>query len=139
MANTKDPRKRRGYNLKYLYGITLDQFEGWLEEQGGRCPICLILAAEARDPFVVDHDHACCPGMKSCGTCVRGIICKQCNLALGHLRDNEDAAQRLADYVKQMNSIRKNRDGVADAVVRTMESIGNLSKTVEETLRKFAK
>lgn len=27
----------------------------------------------------VDHDHACCAGSRSCGKCVRGIVCVSCN------------------------------------------------------------
>ena len=35
--------------------------------------------------FVIDHDHACCNGSRSCGQCVRGILCGRCNMSLGHL------------------------------------------------------
>lgn len=31
---------------------------------------------------VVDHDHACCPRSNSCGKCVRGILCRECNKLL---------------------------------------------------------
>lgn len=42
------------------------------------CDLC----HEAR-PLVVDHDHACCQGRRSCGRCVRGFVCQPCNYALG--------------------------------------------------------
>lgn len=33
----------------------------------------------------VDHDHGCCPGRKSCGKCIRGLLCNRCNILLTHL------------------------------------------------------
>lgn len=33
----------------------------------------------------IDHDHRCCPGERSCGKCIRGVLCTRCNTYLGHL------------------------------------------------------
>lgn len=33
----------------------------------------------------IDHDHTCCPGSRSCGNCVRGILCEGCNLQIGQV------------------------------------------------------
>lgn len=51
--------------------------------------------------LTVDHDHACCPGDRSCGRCVRGLICMRCNAALGMLHDDLAAAQGIADYLRR--------------------------------------
>lgn len=64
------------------YGITADEYAAQLAKQGGRCAICQ--RKPTRTPHI-DHDHACCPGVgnrsygRSCGKCVRGILCASCN------------------------------------------------------------
>lgn len=51
--------------------------------------------------LVVDHDHACCPAnAHSCGKCVRGLICRACNVAAGHLYDSPVHARSLATYLE---------------------------------------
>lgn len=47
------------------------------------CDICGV----ARDAgFSIDHDHNCCPDTQiTCGKCVRGVLCRKCNLALERL------------------------------------------------------
>lgn len=69
------------------YGVTREDFENLLAAQGGRCGIC-----GTDDPgrtWCVDHDHSCCPTKaKSCGKCVRGILCFVCNVHLGWFENN---------------------------------------------------
>lgn len=35
------------------------------------------------DGPVIDHAHTCCEGRRSCGSCIRGMLCNGCNMALG--------------------------------------------------------
>jgi hypothetical protein len=35
----------------------------------------------------IDHDHSCCPGRKSCGRCVRGVLCARHNLLVGQFEN----------------------------------------------------
>ena len=52
-----------------------------------------------RPIHAVDHDHACCPGGRSCGSCVRGILCRKCNVAIGYLNDDPALAKAVSDYL----------------------------------------
>lgn len=97
---TYDPevalRWRRNYRFS-KYGLTEEQFLARLAEQGNACGMC-------REPFgddqkiYVDHDHACCPTEgRSCGKCVRGLLCLRCNAALGHIERMWDFAEAYLD------------------------------------------
>lgn len=54
----------------------------------------------------IDHDHACCPSGKfagrkvSCGNCIRGLLCSNCNAALGLLGDNVSRMRGLLKYLE---------------------------------------
>jgi hypothetical protein len=88
-------RKRRVYHASRLwrnYHITPEQFDMLLEKQGGTCPC----GAEAT---CVDHDHGCCPGERSCGRCVRGLLCGPCNRTIGHAKENPERLINLAAYL----------------------------------------
>lgn len=73
---------RRRYKLASLYGLTEETYGVLLAEQGGKCYICQCLPESVNRLFAVDHDHRCCPGIKTCGTCIRGLLCSPCNLKM---------------------------------------------------------
>lgn len=47
----------------------------------------------------VDHDHSCCPGQSTCGLCIRGVLCRACNRALGSFDDDLELLRRAATYL----------------------------------------
>ena len=94
----------RKSHLKRNYGLTLEAFEALLVAQGGGCAIC-----GKPDADNVDHDHR--TGR------VRGILCFNCNIAVGQLEDTAERALAVATYL--------DRDDELDAVVR--ERAGALS------------
>jgi hypothetical protein len=87
----------RKSHLKRSYGLTLEAFAALLEAQGGGCAIC-----GRPDAANVDHDHV--TGR------VRGILCFNCNIAIGHVGDDEDRLAAAMAYLA--------RDDELDSVVR---------------------
>lgn len=79
------------------YSLTPEVYEALYRAQNGACYICRRPGISKQ--LAVDHDHSCCPGPKSCGRCVRGLLCSPCNRYLGYIRDNWLAGVRLRDYL----------------------------------------
>lgn len=86
--------------LPLRYGISADDYEGLLVRQGGACAICHGTNANGY-ALSVDHDHGCCPGNRSCGRCVRGLLCSRCNFAVGHMGDDPIRLRAAADYLER--------------------------------------
>lgn len=60
------------------YNVTREFIDLLLSFQDGRCAICWTIAAGGK-AMHIDHDQACCPGRRSCGECVRALVCSNCN------------------------------------------------------------
>lgn len=89
----KHSRYVRDKHLRRQFKITLVQCQALLAIQGFRCAGC-------GDPLLkpqVDHDHRCCALDKSCGNCIRGLLCRICNSSLGITHDNPI---RLPEYLR---------------------------------------
>jgi Recombination endonuclease VII len=86
-------------NLK-PYGLTLERFDAMVAERRNRCDICKKRFKDKRD-IHIDHDHSCCPGKRSCGECIRGLLCSACNNGLGRFRDNPAVLRRAARYIER--------------------------------------
>lgn len=88
--------QERRRNLAYLrkFGITVQDYERMLSEQGGGCSICRSTTAGGRGQrFHVDHCH-------ETGT-VRGLLCHSCNVLLGHARENPSILSRAIEYLNR--------------------------------------
>lgn len=94
------PEARRRWNQTYRlhrYGLTLEDFDGMLEFQGHACGMCREKFQDGQ-VICVDHDHACHPEEKqACKKCVRGLLCKDCNTALGHIERRYEMARTYLD------------------------------------------
>jgi hypothetical protein len=85
--------------LFYKYRMTLDQYQAVL---ASGCEICGTTTATR---FHIDHDHNCCPGRYTCGKCVRGLLCGQCNQGIGLLNDDPDRMIAAAAYVLKNQNV----------------------------------
>lgn len=84
------------------YRLSQDEVNRRLEEQGHGCAICETpIAFQGDNLFTVDHDHACCDSHKSCGECVRALLCHLCNQALGSMRDDPSRLRAAAEYLER--------------------------------------
>jgi hypothetical protein len=84
-------------NLK-RYGLTRDDYVDLEKSQNRVCKICGE-PEKHRKRLSVDHDHSCCPGYGSCGKCVRGLLCSNCNRVLGQVNDDKSLLQKMIDYL----------------------------------------
>ena len=75
------------------YGLTLTDYEILLAGQGYCCTTCGTPHTDApKGRLHIDHCH-------STGK-VRGLLCSQCNTALGLVQDDVELLRRLAEYLE---------------------------------------
>ena len=85
--------RARGKVFQRLYGLSAEDVSSMFEDQGGRCAGCskeIVLGGRLPESACVDHDH-------STGQ-VRGLLCRECNMALGLLHDNAEVVDKLSGY-----------------------------------------
>lgn len=87
-----DVHTRKDTFLRHHYGISVSEREDLAVEQGFGCAACGELEVPGSMSLHVDHDH-------STGS-VRGLLCGNCNRAIGLFRDNPRALRRAASYLE---------------------------------------
>lgn len=98
-SQSRKPEVKRSYRLKSDFGITPEEFEKILENQGGGCAICgakqtnvTTRKEKIEKKLYIDHDH-------ETGK-VRGILCHHCNFGLGQFRDDPELLRKAISYLK---------------------------------------
>ena len=89
-----DPMQQRRRDLMRNYGITLEQYDEMLAMQGGKCALCPATEPGGRHQqshWCVDHDHV--TGK------VRELLCNDCNLVLGIIKDSPEHLGRMITYI----------------------------------------
>ena len=72
------------------HGVASDEYARLSHEQGGKCAICG--KQPIKGSLSVDHDHR--TGR------VRGLLCHECNLAIGKLQDDVVVLRKAVAYLE---------------------------------------
>lgn len=106
VVNYCKPCKNNKYNLRrnsrrdYInnyerlrrYNLTQEEYNAMWEKQNFCCAICKTNKNNGKT-WSIDHCH---DSQK-----VRGILCDQCNLLLGHAKDNQEILSEAVYYLKE--------------------------------------
>jgi hypothetical protein len=86
---------RRDQQLRREYGIDQNRYNELLDQQHGRCAICKEVPAPIsgkRIALVVDHCHET--------NRIRGLLCTNCNVAIGHMKDDVERLRAAISYLE---------------------------------------
>lgn len=89
-----NPEKFKEHSRRALlkkYGLTIECFEKLLAAQDSKCKLCRKERAPTEREWQVDHCHK--TGM------VRGILCYNCNVGLGHFHDDPELMRAAIKYL----------------------------------------
>jgi hypothetical protein len=79
-------------NYKKRYGLSIEQKQSMVDDHNGACAICKAQLKDAHDACV-DHCHTT--------NMVRGILCRKCNLGIGHFNDSIQALTAAIEYLSK--------------------------------------
>jgi hypothetical protein len=89
-----DKLRKKGSAIQRSYGISLNKYETLYIEQNGVCAICHHPEpVKSRLFLAVDHNHR--------NGIVRGLLCSNCNMALGLFKDSTEFLYSAIRYLKK--------------------------------------
>lgn len=94
----KDPKVKelfRNRQLRYEFGITLEDYNKMFTNQQGCCLTCKRHQSSLSKVLVVDHDH-------TSGE-VRGLLCDYCNRLLGNYENKPELFKEFDTYLNRSN------------------------------------
>jgi hypothetical protein len=109
----------RKNHLRRMFKISVDEYS---KMSSNGCEICGAMG-EKHKILHVDHDHKCCPveyvngksqTYRTCGLCIRGVLCNKCNAAVGRyekdqMRNDYPLKDKVINYVAKYNQIISDR------------------------------
>ena len=86
------------YQYKLKHGkilLTKEEYNNLFLQQFGKCAICSVHQAVLKTPLNIDHKH----GTKE----IRGLLCGNCNRALGLFKEDIQSLQNAILYLNRAN------------------------------------
>jgi len=87
-----NPTRKRETQLKRNYGISLEDYQEMKKAQNNCCATCDRNESELKRSLMVDHCHT--------SGKIRGLLCDECNLSLGKIKDNIQTLEKMILYLK---------------------------------------
>jgi hypothetical protein len=89
---------RLKWNRKKSYNFPPELFEARFDEQNKSCAICKSPNAGGRGAFHADHNHET--------NQPRGVLCHNCNVALGNFKDNPELLKTAIEYLEKYMEVK---------------------------------
>jgi len=93
---TYDSKVKWKRTIKDNFNLTVDDYNTMFENQKGCCLICKRHQTEFKKRLAVDHCHDT--------KVIRGLLCSNCNTALGLFKDDIESLFAAIDYLKKGRS-----------------------------------
>ena len=91
------------HNMRQKWGMKSRDYDALLKSQGGGCAICGKTEDSEGRRLAFDHDHAVEEYID-----IRGILCNNCNNALGKFKDNVNTLMNAIHYLnKDLHKIKR--------------------------------
>lgn len=110
-------KQHRITHLRNRYNLTIEEFE---KMAVNGCWLCGAKNSGVKR-LHVEHDHKCCGPKKSCGKCIRGIVCNKCNILIGKyetkkMRDDNPHKDKVIQYLLNHRAKRSLRNRLFDII-----------------------
>jgi hypothetical protein len=100
--------RARWRHVKATYGLTKEDYQQLFESQNGKCAICETTQGSInltdKLHFTIDHKH---DNTRTRGTRdrskIRGLLCAECNSALGFFKDDLNVLLNAVKYLQLHN------------------------------------
>lgn len=102
-SKERSAKRRQRTDLVKKYSINADQYDAILKEQNNLCAICQKTEPCNRS-LAVDHCHTT--------KRVRGLLCTNCNMAIGKFQDNIDYLRKAVEYMLREYAVPEVKDSI---------------------------